>query len=94
MDIWLKFINSFKIATITTDFGHKVHIKEAAVVNAIREDKMKIFEGFGIDVDDIRYAAPVTGFEEYFRGRENKTILRHRLFNSNTVARRGAIRCY
>ena len=43
---------------------------------------MEIFEGFGIGVDDIRYAALVTRFDEYFRGRENKNILRHRLFNS------------
>ena len=33
-------------------------------------------------MEDIRYERLVTRFEEYVRGRENKTILRHRLFNS------------
>ena len=91
----LKFINRFKIAAIATDFGHKANIedeeqkaaekekrKEAALLKAIGEDEIETFEGFGIEVDDIKYAALVTRFEEYFRGRENKTILRHKLFNS------------
>ena len=79
MDSWLKFINRFKIATIATDFGHKINIedevqkaaetekrKEAALLNAIGEDGMKIFAGFGIEVEDIRYKRVVTRFEEYF----------------------------
>ena len=95
MDSWLKFINRFKIATIATDFGHKMNIddevqktaetekrKRAALLNAIEKDEMEIFEGFCIKVEDIRYERLVTRFEEYFRGKENKTILRHMLFNS------------
>ena len=95
MDSWLKFINRFKIATIATDFGYKINMEDevqkaaetekrkgAALLNAIGEDGMEIFEGFGIEVEDIRYERVVARFEEYFRGRENKTILRHRLFNS------------
>ena len=78
-----------------TDFGRKVNIENKkqkaaetkkrigpALLNAIGKDKMKSFEEFGIEVDDIRYAALMTGFEQYFRRRENKTILQYRLFNS------------
>ena len=95
MDSWLNFINRFKIDTIVTDFRHKINIKDevqksaetekrkgVALLNAIGEDRMEIFEGFGIEVEDIKDERLVTRFEEYFRGRKNKTILGHRLFNS------------
>ena len=70
----------FKIATIATDFGHKVNIVDqkqktvetekktgAALLNAIRENRKEIFEGFGIKVEDIRYAELVTRFKEHFK---------------------------
>ena len=85
MDSWLKFINRFKIATIATDFGNKINIEDevqkaaetekrkgAALLNAIGKDRMEIFEGFGIEVKDIRYERAVTRFEEYFIGRRIK----------------------
>ena len=92
---WLKFINRFKIATIATDFGHRVNIEDeiqkaaetekrkgAALLNAIGEDRMEISERFGIEAEDIDYERLVTRLEEYFKGRENKTISRQRLFSS------------
>ena len=90
MDRWLKFINRFKIATIAIDFGHKVNIEDVeqkaaetekrkgtALLNAIGENGMEIFKWFGIKLENIRNERLVTRFEEYLRGKENKTILRH-----------------
>ena len=98
MDSWLKFLNLFKIATIATDFRHKVDIEDeeqkaaeaekrkgVALPNAIGENGMEIFEELGIEVENIRYESLVTRFEEYFTGRENKTILRHREEQSDFI---------
>ena len=95
IDSWPKFIKRLKIATIATDFEHKVNIEDseqkaaetekrtrAALLNAIGEKEIEIFLRIRHWSGCIRYAALVTKFEEYFRGTENKTILRHRLFNS------------
>ena len=64
IDSWPKFIKRLKIATIATDFEHKVNIEDseqkaaetekrtrAALLNAIGEDKIEIFKGFDIGVD-------------------------------------------
>lgn len=39
---------------------------------------MEIFYNFGIEVKDINYRALTERYDQYFGGRENKTILRHR----------------
>ena len=52
------------------------------MLHAIAKKKIEFFEGFGIEVDDIKYTVLVTKFEKYFKEKKNKTILRHRLFNS------------
>ena len=77
IDSWLKFINRFKIATIATDFGHKVNIEDRiqktkqmekrkgeALLNLKESIEWKFFKGFGFKVEDIRYERLVTRFEK------------------------------
>ena len=90
-DSWRKFRRRFEIAAITVDFGAKVDIEDAqeraakvnkrkgaALLTSLGEEGMVIFDTFEMEVEEISYDELVGRFNEYFGGRENKTILRHR----------------
>ena len=95
VESWKRFKNRFEIAALTVDFGAKVveddaekkaaeisKRKAATLVCNLGETGMAIFETFNIKVEELRYDDIVTKFENYFEGRENKTMLRHRFLNS------------
>lgn len=89
---WLRFKQRFGIAILNVDFTKNIEETEdadrqrvisqrkgGALLTAMGEKGMRIFYEFRIPLEDIRYDTVVDRFDTYFRGRENKTILRHRM---------------
>ena len=58
------------------------HRKGAALLNAIGEEGMAIFDTFEIPVHNIGYKDLLKRFEQHFGRRENVIILRHRFLGS------------
>ena len=58
------------------------HRKGAALLNAIGEEGMAIFDTFDIAVQEIGYKDLIKRFEQHFGHRENVIILRHRFLGS------------
>lgn len=88
---WSRFRKRFEIASLSVDYTKNIteedaeikaatasQFKGAALLSSIGEEGMEIFYNFNIEVNDIRYETLIERFEDYFGGRENKTILRHR----------------
>lgn len=58
------------------------HKKGAAMLNAIGEEGMDIFDTFNIKVKDINFELVKQRFDAYFAARENQIILRHRFLGT------------
>lgn len=89
---WEQYKQRFEIAIMSVDFGKGVadgeakvnevsKRKAAALLNNIGDEGMRIFFSFGIKNEDLRYDMLIERFDTYFGTRENKTILRHRLWS-------------
>ena len=90
---WRRFLRRFEVAAINVDFGAKVtktgadlkkevsKRKAASLLSCMGDEGMAIFDTFGLEVQDIKYEELRGRFDQYFSGRENKTILRHRFLS-------------
>jgi len=94
LESWRRFLRRFEVAAVTIDFGAKVKledegekerevskIKAATLVGNLGEEGLAIFDTFKIEVEDLQYVELKGRFDEYFKGRENKVVLRHRFLN-------------
>lgn len=52
--------------------------RAAAMLNVVGEEGTEIFFTFNVEVEELQYPDLVRRFTDYFKGRENVTILRHR----------------
>lgn len=94
---WNRFLKGFEIACIGVKFSdiavsedaqqevnrkeEEQHRKGAELLKGIGREGMAIFHSFNIEVKDITYDSLIERFREYFDGRENTMILRHRFMS-------------